>query len=570
MLKRLYIKDFAIVDELEVIFGPGFQVITGETGAGKSILVGAIGYLCGDRGSSEVVRAGAQKAIMEAEFEVRDSASVRPLLEEMQVEEMAKVLILRREMNDKGVSRVFVNDTPVTVNALAQLSDELIDLHGQHQHQRLLRPETHIEYLDSFGQLLPVRNEYITAFKNYRSAVDELSGLQTSRDAVLEKQDLFRFQVDELTRADITAGEFDELTAELKILENSELLFDKAQAVADILTDGDDAVLDRVVTALNHLKQVAEIDPVFNELLAGLESARVTLQETGRECAQYGSRLEFDPARLERIRERLAELEWLMKKYHVRSDDDLADHLKSLQSQLNTMENFDHEIAQWQKAIETRRKVLQEIAEQLSQKRKDAALVFARDMNSLLHSVGLPNAAFTVHFDYQTAKKGEIILAENRCSALETGIDIVEFQIGINPGEPVKPLHKVASGGEVSRIMLCIKSLLADTDAIETLVFDEIDIGISGQIARVVAKKMRAMAGAHQLIVITHLPQIAAQGETHFAVRKFESNGRTVVRVQSLDEEQRVEEIAQLLAGDSITSTSRENARELMKDNQKI
>lgn len=570
MLKRLYIKDFAIVDELEVQFGPGFQVITGETGAGKSILVGAIGYLCGERGSSEVVRAGAQKAIMEAEFEVRNPAQIKPLLEEMQVEEMGQTLILRREMNDKGVSRVFVNDSPVTVNALATLSDELIDLHGQHQHQRLLRPESHIEYLDAFGRLLAVRSEYVTSLKNYRSAVDELTRLEKSRDAVLEKQDLFRFQTDELGKAGITPGEFDELVAELKILENSELLFDKAQTVADILTDNENAVLDQVVTAQNHLKQIAGIDPVFSELLAGLESARVTLQETGRECAQYGSRLEFDPQRLESIRERLAELEWLMKKYHLRTDAELADHLKSLQMQLSTMENFDQEIARWHKTIETRRRVLEEIALQLSQKRKDAALIFAEDLNKLLHSVGLPNAAFQVSFEYQTAKNGEIQLPEGRFSALENGIDVVEFQIGINQGEPVKPLHKVASGGEVSRIMLCIKSLLADTDAIETLVFDEIDNGISGQIARVVGKKIRSMASAHQLIVITHLPQIAAQGEVHFAVRKFESNGRTVVRVQSLNEEQRVDEIAQLLAGDSITSTSRENARELMRENQKI
>jgi len=566
MLQRLYIKDFAIVDELEIIFDSGFQVITGETGAGKSILVGAIGFLCGERGNTEIIRAGAQKAIMEGEFVFENSNIPDKILNSFEIEPSENHLILRREINDRGISRAFVNDSPVKISALATISDYLIDLHGQHQHQSLLRPETHIEYLDAFGQLSPVLLKYKQALAKYQQDIQKLNELKKYYDLLREKQDLFKFQIDELDKARLSSGEYNDLEQERKILENSELLFEKARSVADNLYNSDESVLKNVATATANLKQIAAIDGSFNMLLKNLEAARVTIEEIGLECEQYRTKLEFDPGRLEDIHNRLAELDWLIKKYHVNSVNDLLHQYGELKRQIVSLENFQSDIEELNLNIKRDTNELQLIAVYLSDQRKKAASVFQTEMNTALHSVGLQNSRFEINFNYQESEKGEVEINEKKCLLNETGVDLVEFQVGLNIGEPVKPLHKVASGGEVSRIMLCIKSLLADSDKIDTLVFDEIDSGISGKFAQIVGKRMRQMSQKHQLIVITHLPQIAAQGTRHYSVNKFETNGRTCVEVIELNEDQRIEDIAKLLGGENITPGSIANARELLSE----
>ncbi len=566
MLQRLYIKDFAIVDELEILFGSGFQVITGETGAGKSILVGAIGLLCGERGTTDIIRTGAHKAVMEAEFSFSNDLLPKEILENPDIDLADNVLILRREINDRGISRAFVNDTPITIGKLAGLSDLLVDLHGQHQHQRLLHPETHIEYLDAYGQLHEVIAKYTKALTNFRQHIQQLESLKNSHHSIQEKQDLFRFQIDELKKANLSNDEYSALEQERKILENSEMLFEKARLIAEILYNSDNSVLKSVSDAYSDLKHIAAIDESFTALVQNLEAARVSVEEVGLACEQYCANLEFDPDRLEEIRSRQAELDWLTKKYQMQSVDDLIEHLGQLEDQVAGLENFTEDIAKLEKLIEQDRNELLKTAAYLSEQRKLAAAYFSDKINPLLHSVGLQNARFEIHFDMQESNKGEIDIDGHRILLNDNGMDIVEFLVGLNVGEPVKPLHKVASGGEVSRIMLCIKSLLADGDKIETLVFDEIDSGISGKFAQIVGKKMREMARKHQLIVITHLPQIAAQGDAHYSVNKFESNGRTKVLVDRLTEEQRVEDIAKLLGGEIISNTSKANARELLAE----
>ncbi len=566
MLQRLYIKDFAIVDELEIIFDSGFQVITGETGAGKSILVGAIGFLCGERGNTEIIRDGARKAIMEGEFVFEKSNIPDKIFTSLEIDASENLIILRREINDRGISRAFVNDSPVKISALATISDYLIDLHGQHQHQSLLRPETHIEYLDAFGQLAPVLLKYKQALTKYRQDIQKLTELKKYYDLLREKQDLYKFQIDELDKASLNSGEYNDLEQERKILENSELLFEKARSVADNLYNSDESVLKNVAAAGANLKQIAAIDGSFNMLLKNLEAARVTIEEIGLECEQYRAKLEFDPGRLEDIHNRLAELEWLIKKYHVNSVDDLIQQFGELKRQIVNLENFQRDIEELNSIIEQDTNELQLIAVYLSDQRKKAASVFQTEMNAALHSVGLQNSRFEISFNFQESEKGEVEISGKKCLLNETGVDLVEFRVGLNIGEPVKPLHKVASGGEVSRIMLCIKSLLADSDKIDTLVFDEIDSGISGKFAQIVGKRMRQMSQKHQLIVITHLPQIAAQGTRHYSVNKFETNGRTCVEVIELKEEQRIEDIAKLLGGENITPGSMANARELLAE----
>ncbi len=566
MLQRLYIKDFAIVDELEIYFDSGFQVITGETGAGKSILVGAIALLCGERGTTEIIRAGTQKAIMEADFSLDKSDVISEIQNDLDIDISGKTIILRREINERGTSRAFVNDSPVTISIMARVSEFLIDLHGQHQHQRLLRPETHVEYLDAYGRISPVLTKYTEALTRFRKHIQQLNDFKRNHDALREKQELYRFQIDELQKAKLSTDEYHDLEQERKILENSELLFEKARLVADELYSSDNSVLKNVVKASTNLKQISSIDDTFNALMQNLEAARVTIEEVGSACEQYTARLEFDPDRLEEIRNRQAELDWLIKKYHMNSINDLVQHYNQLKNQFVGLENFEQEIKNLHLIIERDRDELAQIAIDLSTQRKKTASEFINRMNTALHSVGLQNARFEIIFTCQESERGEIEVNGKKCLLNDNGMDIIEFQVGLNVGEPEKPLHKVASGGEVSRIMLCIKSLLADADNIETLIFDEIDNGISGKFAQIVGKKMQQMSQKHQLVVITHLPQIAAQGNSHYSVNKYEENDRTHVEVIKLNQAQRIEDIAKLLGGEIVTETSRANARELLND----
>jgi DNA repair protein RecN (Recombination protein N) len=564
MLKKLYIKDFAIVDHLEIQFDSGFQVLTGETGAGKSILVGALGLLCGDRGQSDLVRMGADKAVLEAEFRVLIDSEKKDLFEKLAVDIIDDMIIVRREINTKGVSRAFINDTPVNINSLSVLTELLVDLHGQHQHQRLIHPENHITYLDAYGKIQPIVENFQSIYKKFHDQKSLLEGLIEKRKTSYEKHDLFTFQVDELTNANLQDNELESLIAERKILENNEILFDVSGRVAELLYSTEDSASTRISEAINKLKSLVDVDPSFSDLIKNLESAQVSVEETGRHCESYGSNLEFNADRLEEIRKRESELEWLLKKYQVITITALIERHEEMKKDLNDLENFDENIEQLEKGLEDICDELRDISLVLSDKRQELAKNFEKELEQLLVSVGLQNATFKVSQTWHQTEDGIISVEDKKYALSITGLDQIEFNVGLNLGEPVRPLHKVASGGEVSRIMLGIKALLADSDEIPTLVFDEIDSGISGRFAQIVGRKMLDIANHHQLIVITHLPQIAAQGDSHYSVLKKEVEGRTVVFVKKLKSEERIADIAQLLGGTQVTSQAIENAKELL------
>jgi DNA repair protein RecN (Recombination protein N) len=564
MLKKLYIKDFAIVDQLEIEFDAGFQVLTGETGAGKSILVGALGLLCGERGQSDLVRSGADKAILEAEFSVLIDEEKKALFDKLAVDVIENMIIVRREINAKGISRAFINDTPVNINSLSVLTELLIDLHGQHQHQRLIHPENHISYLDAYGKIQSTVEDFQSKYKKYHNQKNLLENLIEKRKSSYEKHDLFTFQVEELKKANLENGELESLVAERRILENNELLFDVSDKVAALLYSTEDSASNRISAAINKLKSLADIDPSFSELIKNLESAQVSVEETGRHCESYGSSLDFNADRLEEIRNRESELEWLLKKYQVSNISGLIERHEEMQKDLDDLENFDEKIEELEKNLTENRDELKDIALMLSDKRQKLAKKFERELEQLLVSVGLQNATFKVNQTWHQTEDGIILINGKKYALLENGLDQIEFNVGLNVGEPVRPLHKVASGGEVSRIMLSIKTLLADSDAISTLVFDEIDSGISGRFAQIVGRKMLDIANHHQLIVITHLPQIAAQGESHYSVLKKEIEGRTLVFVKKLQKDERVTDIAKLLGGEQVTARAIENAKELL------
>ncbi len=564
MLRRLHIKDFAIVEQLDIGFSEGFHVMTGETGAEKSVIVGAIGYLCGERARSDLLRGGASKAVIEAEFMVKPTARIETALRETGVESFTDTIILRREINANGVNRAFVNDTPTSVNNLSKISDQLIDLHGQHEHQRLIHPETHIDYLDAYAQSAALRQRVAALVQAFRERERELQELLDLRESSREKHDLYAFQLQELDTAKPGADELDTLRQERKILENNQLLYDNATRLGERLYIEDDSVLSEIAAGIKRLQQIAEVDVQFGAHLENLQNVRLIIEDLGRTCEEYASRLEFDPERLEYIQSREAELEWLLKKYRVNTIAELLGHRDQLKQQITRIENFDDEIEAAKKRFAAGKAELTEALLELSDHRQKAAEEFADEIRRLLADVGLKNARFEVRIERQKTANGEIEIAGDRYKLFETGLDLVEFNVGLNVGEPSRPLHKVASGGEISRIMLCLKSLLAAVDDVHTLIFDEIDSGISGRVAQIVGRKLREMSSARQLIVITHLPQIAAMGEQHLAVRKSEAEGRTRIEVSRLEGEARVADLALLLGGEEVSELNMANARELL------
>jgi DNA repair protein RecN (Recombination protein N) len=541
MLKRLYIKNFAIVDELEVDFESGFQVITGETGAGKSIMVGAIGLLCGERGQSDMVRSGESKAILEAEFFLKNY-NVDSFLAENGFEANTDSLFIRREIQPNGVSRGFINDSPANITILNKISDYLIDLHGQHQHQRLLNADSHINYLDDYGKLHREVILVSESFELYNKRKVELDALISEKQLIIEKKDLYAFQIDELGKANLRANEEEELEAERLKLENSEILFNAAHQISTMLYSGEETALKVISNAAAQIKQVSKFDKDFVSILENLETARVSVQEVARE----------------------AQIEWIKKKYQISRVEELIELKKDLEKQVIQFANYDELIKKVQQQLEVCRKDLESATLSLSEKRKTVAITFETQLVNLLKSVGLLNADFQVQITRVEDENGPVAEGGKRFNVQKNGIDRIEFYVGLNIGEPARPLQKVASGGEVSRIMLCIKALLADTDDIETLVFDEIDSGISGRFAQIVGQKLREISTSHQLIVITHLPQIAAQGEVQYTVRKSELSGRTTVEVIKLTFEERIKDIAGLLGGTNVSQSALDSARELL------
>jgi len=570
MLRRLYIKDYTIVDQLEIRFSEGFQVITGETGAGKSVIVGAIGYLCGERARPDVLRSGAERAVIEAEFLIGSMPALQALLAEFGVEDFSNTIILRREINANGVNRTFVNDTPTSVSNLGRISDLLIDLHGQHEHQRLIHPETHISYLDAYARSDGLLKEFRLLLQDFRNRQKELQDLINLKELNQEKHALNTFQLQELEKAQLEEGELENLRQERKILENSQLLYDNVLKISERLYGDDDSVLTEITAGIKRLEQIAAVDSHFSSYLENLENVRLILEDLGRSCEEYANRLEFDPERLESIQKREAELDWLLKKYRYNSVAELIEHRENIRQQVSRVDNYEREIDSAHANFEKSKQQLISVMRNLSDHRQKAARRFENEIRQLLEDVGLKNARFEIKIEWQKNKNGEIEIGDANYQLSDNGIDMVEFNVGLNIGEPSRPLHKVASGGEISRIMLCIKSLQAAADDVHTLVFDEIDIGISGRIAQIVGKKLLVMSAEHQLIVITHLPQIAALGAAHYSVRKTESEGRTKIEVDRVEGEQRVADLARLLGGEKVTEFSLANARELLSSGASV
>ncbi|MFU8813414.1 MAG: DNA repair protein RecN [Balneolaceae bacterium] len=561
MIRTLYIKDFALIDELEVVFDRGLHVLTGQTGAGKSIIIGALNMILGERADTEVIRQGADKAIAEATIYMGENPTLKTLLEEHEVE-VTEELILRREIRQSG-SRAFVNDTPVTIGVLKKVGDQLVDLHGQHDHQLLLKEEHHQEVIDQFEQVRPALENYRTAYLAMASLQKELAALQRRERELNEKSDLYRFQLKELEQAELQPGEEEEIESEMNLLDNAEDLDQKADAIATIGSGDDVSLIDLLNTIKLHLEDMARIEPEFKNYLEEVSTARISIQEAIQFAERYRSTIEFNPQRLEALRQRQSELNRLQKKYQ-RSIPELIRYQNELRQELNVAENFDLETDRIKQSIADQQTVLKEAAMALHRRRQEVGESLSAQIVESLKNLGIDHGAFRAEVAWQFSNDGWISVDGQPVQCLPDGCDEIRFFISTNKGEEPKPLSKIASGGEVSRVMLSLKSILAKEQHLPVMIFDEIDTGISGHISEKVGRVMRSLSVHCQIIAITHQPQIASQAHHHYRVEKSEEQGRTITSITKLSDEDHIREIAGLMSGEEITDSAIRSAKELI------
>jgi DNA repair protein RecN (Recombination protein N) len=549
MLRFLSIRRLAIIDAVEVEFGQGFNVLTGETGAGKSILVEAVGLLLGGRASGDLVRTGEDSAVIEAIFE-----------------NGGEELLVKREITAQGRSRAFINGGLATAGALKDLSARLIELHGQHEHQTLLDPATHLPVLDDFGDLRQEAAATRVAFDEWRASAADLARVRQSLADRSARQELVAFQAGEIDRAAPRPGEDDELAAQRAVLASAERVERLCAESYSALYENDAAVLASLGGVWRRVGELAALDPAFGPYLEARDGIKSQLEDLALFLRRYADSIEASPARLLEVEDRLALLERLKRKYGPRLDDVLA-RRDRLRQELAELESGEERLEALERQHADVRAAYIAAATAWSDARRSTAVPFARALKSALGELAMEQTQFEVHF--------APALAEGEWSA--SGMDCAEFYVSPNPGEELRPLAKIVSGGELSRIMLAMKTITAGSrrgfstaddrpPSLEApgLIFDEVDAGIGGRVADVVGRKLRALGSAFQVLCITHLPQIAAYADTHFLIEKQVEKGRTATRVARLDADERVEEVARMLGGDAVTEGIRASAREML------
>jgi DNA repair protein RecN (Recombination protein N) len=561
MLKELNIKNFAIIDQLRVEFTAGLNVFTGETGAGKSIVVDALNLALGERASADLIRTGCQEAVVEAAFELNGRATkeVKDLLGEQGIEmESGEDLIIRRVLAASGKNKVYINGSLANLATLSALGATLADIHGQHEHQSLLSLERQMEMLDSFGSLDGLRETLFQAYRRLQDIRKELTELEAGERDRAQREDMLRFQKNEIESSQLKPGEDEELASEQKILANSEKIAGLSRAADEALYTSDHAALTELKKAVTNLREIASIDSRLVPVLELCEAGRAQIEEAAREVSAYAEKVEFDPDRLEQIGDRLDLIQKLKKKYGGSIDEVIAFGEKAA-AELERMERSTEEIARLQKEVQTIKSGLTSQAQQLTKKRGSAARDLEKKVEAELTHLGMKKTVFTVRI---AQEPGDDTLDGYKLGP--RGADRVEFLISPNPGEEPKPLARTASGGELSRIMLALKTILVEGDPIPTLVFDEVDAGIGGAVAEEVGKKLKRVAAKRQVFCITHLPQIASMAASHYGVSKSVKKDRTSTEVRLLDKQERVDEIARMLGGKTITDATITHAREMI------
>lgn len=555
MLSLLRIKNIALIDELAVEFGPGLNLLTGETGSGKSIIVDSLNALTGERVTSDLIKEGSDAAKIEGLFTLKITKPLFTILDEsgIEIDATGEVdLIVRRELSLSGRNRIFINNQLITAAVLKRIGPFLVDIHGQGEQSSLFDPASHMELLDAFAGVSTERANAAAAFGEWRAAKNELDELKRDEAGKLQLVDILKFQVDELSRAALQIGESEELEEEKLRLNNVEKLSSLSTEAFNALYDMDGSTVATLDQAIQRIKELAEFDARFREYIEGLESAAAVLEDVSFTLRDFRGGLEFSPDRLEQIENRLAEITRVSRKYGGTIEAAL-EHLAESEKRLSNIEMAELRERELNAILAEKRDSYVVAASALSTKRKTAAKKFEREVESNLKAVALEKAKFEVHI----AGGEDIDFTAN-------GFDRIEFFFSANPGESPKPIAKVASGGEASRLMLILKTSGRSIADGMSAVFDEIDAGIGGRVAEAVGLNLRSLAEGQQVLCVTHQAQVASKADRHFLVEKTMSKNKTVIGIRELDKAERIEEIARMLAGEKITDAARENAREML------
>lgn len=553
MLKKLDIRNFTLIDHLEMALYPGFSVITGETGAGKSIVIGAIGLLLGNRADAKQVKRGCDKCIIEATFDlsIYHSDVLKDFFEDNDFDYEPEECLLRREVNANGKSRAFINDTPVTLALMRELGEQLIDVHSQHQNLLLSKEDFQLNVVDIIARDRQQLADYRAAFAEYRSAQRRLEELREQIATSRDNEDFLRFQQKELSEANLASGEQEQLEQEAELMSHAEDI-KRALHEADYGLSGDDTGIVNLTRSIAaQLRSVADVYPEAQELAERLESCFVELKDISQEIASKVDDVEYDPQRFNLITQRLDTIYTLQQKFHVQTVDELLDRLNGINAQLDNIDNSDEELQELERSVEKLHAVCVEKAVVLTDMRRKSAMVVEQELSKLLVPLGIPKVRFKV----------EVSPADPSTN----GADKVMFLFSANSSTDMQPVSQVASGGEIARVMLSLKAMISKTIGLPTIIFDEIDTGVSGRVAEQMAHIMRDMGKANrQVLCITHLPQIAAAGSTHYKVAKQETEHGTVSTMTQLSDEQRITEIAQMLSGSDVSQAAVDNAKSLL------
>jgi DNA repair protein RecN (Recombination protein N) len=563
MLSHLVIRNFAIIEHLEIPFHEGYTVLTGETGAGKSIIIDALNLLLGGRASTDVIRSDEDEAVVEAIFAPgkKTLTAINARLEAEGIE-TGQDLVVRRIVSRSGRNKVFINGGLSTVSALGEVTHGLVDISGQHEHYSLFDISEHVEMLDGFADVAELRGQMGQLYARVAELRRELSRIQNNVQERLNRIDFLRFQLEEIDHAELEIDEGITLKAELETLKHAEKIVDAAKQAAYLCYEGNSAAATQLSEAVDQLTKASQWDPQLSEFAERIEEARIGVEEVARELAVYNRDLDSDPARLDKIVERLELIKRFKRKHGAADVAMVIAKAESMRTELDELENAEERGGEMDEQLQKAREEALEIAFELSKKRRKAASALEQHLERELSDLNMKHTRFVVDFEPVELPAKKSLDDELRLSA--SGFDQVEFLIAPNAGEEPRPLAKIASGGELSRIMLAFKSVLVDRDSVETYVFDEVDTGIGGQTADIVGVKIKRTADSHQVLCITHLPQIASRSNHHYLVEKLLDDGRTHSRIRPLDEEERVEELARMLGGTRVTAKTRDAARELL------
>ena len=551
MLQQLYIKNFTLIDELNIELHPGFSVITGETGAGKSIILGAIGLLLGQRADSKSIKQGADRCVIEAHFDL-SRYDLKPFFDENDIEYDDHDTIIRRELTAAGKSRAFINDTPVALTMLKELGDQLMDVHSQHQNLLLNKQDFQLNVVDILANDSKELEDYQQCFANYQQKMKELNQLREEIERNKQNADFLQFQYDELEAAQLVEGEQEELEQQSETMSHAEDIKTALYEADNALSGDESGVVSQVKSAYNALNGISKVMPKTAELTERLDSCRIELKDIADEVSQLLERTDFNPAELDNINNRLDRLYELEKKYHVETVEELIQQRDDLKLKLSHIENSDEAVSEMEKEVAKLRSLCAHRAETISTMRRATADNMRSNLAQRLEQLGMPHARFDV-----SITKTE--LGKN-------GQDSISFLFSANTSTPLQPVSQVASGGEIARVMLSLKAMISGAVKLPTIIFDEIDTGVSGKIAEKMAQIMQEMGRTErQVISITHLPQIAALGSHHYRVSKEETKNGTVSHMTELNNEERITEIAQMLSGSDISDAAIQNAKELLK-----